>query len=127
MECSHHRWLTPDPSHLVSWVIFLIPSLLLKLGTVITNGIAIVDVFRLMGVEDYYCGYVGHLSEASRWLDTWAAVRRWYVKGLIHEWSFMSALASIWSKSWMIVDRDSCILHITCHYVILGRDLCNIH
>ena len=26
----------------------------------------------------------------------------------IHDWSFMSALVSIWSKSWIV---DSCILH----------------
>ena len=64
------------------------------------------DVFRLMGVGSLFCGYVGHLSVGD-WIR-WASACRWYVKGLIHEWSFMSALVSIWSKSWII---DSCILH----------------
>ena len=55
-----------DPSHLVSWVIFVIPSLLHKLGTDIGNGITISDLFRLMGVEELVC-YVGRLSVVGDW------------------------------------------------------------
>ena len=108
MEYGHHRLPTPDPSHLVSWVMFIIPSLLHKLGTGIGNSIAIVDLFRLMGVEELIC-YVGCLSVVGDW-KRWTSVCRWCVKRLIHEWSFVSALlVSIWSKSWIV---DSCILQL---------------